>query len=129
MPKTNGEPDDAGTSTTATFNVVGAASTGAVSFLVVWTLHSLRGRNQSIVDWRFGCALLALVVTVASALYVHARRQRLKRLRQSAVETATSLVSNSQALELTASSAFTFIQEVEIVSRGYTMCVKIHQTA
>jgi hypothetical protein len=67
--------------------------------------------------------VLVLVVFVATAFisYGYVRRQWLKFLRRHAVAEVTTLTANWQAFEVSASSALSLIQEVELVSKGYRL--------
>ena len=56
-------------------------------------------------------------------LYYYFRRQWLQFLRVQAIEGASSLTTNAQDFDAAASAGITLIQEVELVSRGYNMCV------
>jgi hypothetical protein len=99
----------------ATISPTGAALSGATAFLLVWLVH-----------WsglRTGRLLLVVVVfaAVATAVYGYMRRQWLQYLRQEAVDGASALVTNLQAVEASTSSALALIQEVELVSRGYRL--------
>jgi hypothetical protein len=63
------------------------------------------------------------LVSVAIVFYAFAKRQWLKYLRHQAVEGASELVGNAQTFDSAASASIVFIQEVELVSRGYRMSV------
>ena len=58
---------------------------------------------------------------MATAFYAFAKRQWLKFLRHQAVEAASALVGNAQALDSVSSASVVLIQEVELVSRGYRL--------
>lgn len=60
---------------------------------------------------------------MAAVCYAFAKRQWLKYLRHQAVEGASELVGNAQTFDSAASASIVFIQEVELVSRGYRMYV------
>lgn len=60
---------------------------------------------------------------MAVIFYASAKRQWLKYLRHQAVEGASELVGNAQSFDSAASASIVFIQEVELVSRGYRMYV------
>lgn len=62
-----------------------------------------------------------LMVLVATLLYYYARRQWLHFLRVRSIDNATLLTNNAQNFDATASAAFTLIQEVELVNRGYNL--------
>ncbi|KAL5114729.1 hypothetical protein ACEQ8H_007398 [Pleosporales sp. CAS-2024a] len=103
----------------ATISPAGAALTAVTAFLLVWLVHWSRrplGASKS-------RSLLVVVVfaAVATALSGYTRRQWLQFLRQEAVEGASALVTNLQAFDASTSSALAFVQEVELVSRGYRL--------
>ena len=56
-------------------------------------------------------------------LYYYFRQQWLHYLRTQAIEGASSLTTNARDFDAAASAGITLIQEVELVSRGYTLCV------
>ncbi|KAJ5285463.1 hypothetical protein N7524_000769 [Penicillium chrysogenum] len=88
-------------SLSTTFGIQGAIVTAATSFL------SLVG------------VLLILVPAVGVFFYAFAKRQWLKYLRHQAVEAAGAFIGNAQGFDSAASASVVFIQEVELVSRGY----------
>jgi len=104
----------------ATTSVTGAVVTGITAFGLVWLIHWSRNGKHGFSKSRFSLVVVAFVL-VATILYTHARRQWLQYLRQQAVEAASTLITNLQAHDASASSALTLIQEVELVSRGYRM--------
>lgn len=67
--------------------------------------------------------LLVLVPVLGVLFYAFARRQWLKYLRHQAVDAAVLLIGNAQGFDSAASASVVFIQEVELVSRGYRMRV------
>ncbi len=67
--------------------------------------------------------MLSVSVITLGALYALLRRQWLHYLRAQAVETASSLTASAQNFDAAAAAAMTWIQEVELVSRGYRMWV------
>lgn len=56
-------------------------------------------------------------------LYSLSRRHWLRHLRRYVIEITGVLVGNSQTFDSAASAALAVIQEVELVSRGYKLCV------
>jgi hypothetical protein len=94
--------------------VLGAA------FALVWLIHwSKKAPNNTV---RYSLLLVEFTI-VGCLLYIYMRRQWLQYLRQRAVETASALVTNLNAFEASSASAIAFVQEVELVSRGYRMYV------
>ncbi|RMZ77030.1 hypothetical protein DV738_g4556, partial [Chaetothyriales sp. CBS 135597] len=65
----------------------------------------------------FGLVALSLVI----CLVVTARRQYLKFVRQSALAAASKLVSSSQDFDSSTSAALRYIQEIEVVAKGYDL--------
>ncbi|KAL5404358.1 hypothetical protein PMIN03_009216 [Paraphaeosphaeria minitans] len=108
----------------ATISVTGAALTGATAFTLVWLIHWSRKQTVGVTWGRFSL-VVAVFAAVATACYAYMRRQWLQYLRQQAVQGASALVTNLQAFEASTSSALALIQEVELVSRGYRLCVNI----
>jgi hypothetical protein len=103
----------------AAISTTGATLTGATAFLLVWLVHWSR-RQPGVSKGRW-LLVLAVTTAVATAVYGYMRRQWLQYLRQDAVEGASAIVTNLQAFEASTSSALAFIQEVELVSRGYRL--------
>lgn len=99
-------------------NIVGALSAAAVAFAVVYFLDWLRTRRVS----RSRAAIVLGAVSIAAFMgYGYLRKQWLESLRHEAVDAATGLTTNWQAFELSSSSALAFVQEVELVSKGYRL--------
>jgi uncharacterized membrane-anchored protein len=103
----------------ATINLTGAVLTSATAFLLVSLINWSRSQASK---GRF-VVVLMVFATVATAVYAYMRRQWLTYLRHQAVNGASTLVTNLQAFEASTSSALALIQEVELVSRGYRLCV------
>ena len=114
----NGDPS---ASRAAIFGLRGALFTAGASFSIVWLLHWARPRPESGLDPSRLAILLTLIIAVAIAFYAFAKRQWLRYLRHQAVDVASVLVGNAQALDSVASASVVLIQEVELVSRGYRM--------
>lgn len=64
---------------------------------------------------------MILVPVLGVLFYAFAKRQWLKYLRHQAVDAAVTFISNAQGFDSAASGSVVFIQEVELVSRGYRM--------
>ncbi len=100
---------------------VGLSVTGATAVGLAYIIKRLQGVKIS--DYRATTlgiiAVLGILLTII--LYYYARRQWLHYLRLRSMENATSLTSNAQNFDAAATAAFTLIQEVELVSRGYNM--------
>lgn len=102
-------------------SVYGATATAICAFALVYLIHWARsGRDGATSKGRLALVLVLFVV-VAFVGYGYIRRQWLKFLRHSAVAEVTALTANWQAFEVSASSALSLIQEVELVSKGYRL--------
>lgn len=108
-------------SLSTTFGTQGAIVTACTSFSIVWLLHWSRSKTGSGVSLKKVGLLLVLVPAVGVLFYVFAKRQWLKYLRHQAVEAAGAFIGNAQGFDHAASASVVFIQEVELVSRGYRM--------
>ncbi|KAI2708306.1 hypothetical protein CBS147332_6367 [Penicillium roqueforti] len=106
-------------SLSTTFGVQGAIVTAATSFSIAWLLHWSRSRTGSGFSLKKVGVLLILVPAVGVFFYAFAKRQWLKYLRHQAVEAAGAFIGNAQGFDSAASASVVFIQEVELVSRGY----------
>ncbi|EPS27999.1 hypothetical protein PDE_02944 [Penicillium oxalicum 114-2] len=106
-------------SLSTTFGVQGAVVTASTSFSIVWLLHWGRSKTGSGLNLRRFGILLILVPVLGVFFYAFAKRQWLKYLRHQAVEAAGAFVRNAQGFDSAASASVVFIQEVELVSRGY----------
>lgn len=102
-------------------SLLGLGSTAGAAFILVWSIHWSRSRVSR--GWG-----VFLVLSVSSLLalvgFVFLRRQQLHSIRHQVIEQASSLVTNSQSVDAATSAAFSLIQEVELVSRGYRMYVE-----
>ena len=94
----------------------GLSLTAGVAFLFVWLTRWAYCNQHS--KTRVLAVFLSFAV-VAVLTYVYVRRQWLKYVRHLAVESASGITTNLQALELSSGAAMSLIQEVELVSRGY----------
>ncbi|KAF4183588.1 hypothetical protein CNMCM7927_008982 [Aspergillus lentulus] len=106
-------------SLSTTFGVQGAVVTASTSFSIAWLVHWSRSRTGSGFNPRKVGVLLVLVPVLGVLFYAFARRQWLKYLRHQAVDAAMVFISNAQSFDSAASASVVFIQEVELVSRGY----------
>ncbi|CAI7636320.1 unnamed protein product [Penicillium crustosum] len=106
-------------SLSTTFGIQGAIVTAATSFSIAWLLHWSRSRTGSGLSLKKVGVLLILVPAVGVLFYAFAKRQWLKYLRHQAVEAAGAFIGNAQGFDSAASASVVFIQEVELVSRGY----------
>jgi len=93
---------------------------GIVTVILGWLLNWGDRQGGHISQGRASLGLLGVSV-VGIFLFTNARRSWLRMLRGRSIELATQFVENSQAYDILASNAITFIQEVELVSRGYRL--------
>lgn len=101
----------------------GAGATASVAFGVSWIIRW----SASAHDWK-GIILRFTIVSgllVAAAIFGQAylRRRWLHNLRQQNLAETTKFIGHSQDLDSAMTAALCLIQEVELVSRGYRMCV------
>lgn len=104
---------------TDTKSLCGAAATAAAAFAVVWLIHWARSAKGGYLSKSRIALVVTLFALVTLVAYAYVRRQWLKYLRHQAVGAATNLTNNWQAFEVSSTSALQFIQEVELVSKGY----------
>lgn len=99
----------------------GLSLTGVTAFVLAWLIRwlhlSVYARYS---PTRISSILLAVAFTFV-VLYCYMRRQWLHYLRVQAVQSASSFSNNAQYYDAAASAGITLIQEVELVSRGYSM--------
>lgn len=103
-------------------NITGVVVTISLALAVVLLMHWVRGAKIN--KTRVLVALLCIAVA-GIIFYARIRRQWLKHLRQQAVESVSDLTTNVKGFELTSTAALSLIQEVELVSKGYRLCVDL----
>ena len=103
--------------------MLGLSVTGATAFALVWSVRWLHDRTVLPHNPSQICLFAAAVLAITLTLYYYSRRQWLHYLRIQAIESASSLTASAQDFDAAASAGITLIQEVELVSRGYNMCV------
>lgn len=102
-------------------SVYGAAGVTIAALVMAYLLDRFRTQRPNVLSKsRAGLVLVALAV-IAFVGYGYNRRQRLRSLRQQAVDGASTLTATWQAFELSSTSALSFIQEVELVSKGFRL--------
>ncbi|KKK27249.1 hypothetical protein ARAM_006790 [Aspergillus rambellii] len=106
-------------SISTTFGLQGAFVTASTSFSIAWLMHWSRPRTGTGLNPRKVGVLLVLVPVIGVLFYAFAKRQWLKYLRHQAVDAAVLFIGNAQGFDSAASASVVFIQEVELVSRGY----------
>lgn len=119
-PGLDGSADSAGVSA-ITASLYGAAATAAVAFALVYLLHWARSGRDGALNKSRAAIVLTVFTINAFVGYAFVRRQWLKSLRRQAVSSALTLTTNWQAFEVSSSSALSLVQEVELVSKGYSL--------
>ncbi|KAI9695473.1 MAG: hypothetical protein M1820_008575 [Bogoriella megaspora] len=117
----NGNP--ASQQGSAPTSLLGAAITAFSAFALVWLINWARPARGPASNKTRVLTVLVVFSIVAAVVYVYARRQWLRFLREQAVESVSALVAHIQGLDACSSSALSLIQEVELVARGYRLCV------
>lgn len=112
---------DSATLPSVTTSLYGTAVTAIVAFALVYLIHWARSSRGGVVSKSRVALVLVVCVLAAFVGYAYVRRQWLKLLRRNAVNEVTALTANWQSLEVSASSALSLIQEVELVSKGYRL--------
>lgn len=107
----------------ATVGLTGAVVTAVTSFSIVGLIHWSRSRTSTGFNPRRLVILLVVLPLVGAVFYAFARRQWLRFVRQQAVQGASNFINGAQRFDSLVSSSVLFIQEVELVSRGYRMYV------
>lgn len=109
--------------TSNSLSLKGAIITAGLSFSIAWTLHWIRRRRQSVVpvSWTELFAYCFFFTSLLLILSFFAHRQYLKFLRWSAAGAVSNLIQQSRISDGTAAAALGYIQEVEIVAKGYEM--------
>lgn len=93
--------------------------------MLVYLIDWARSIAQSYSRW-VGVAVGFMVLLFAAILlYTFSRRQWLQYLRKQAIDSAAFLVASAENFDTAASAGLTLIQEVELVSRGYRMYVRL----
>lgn len=103
--------------------MTGAIVTAASAFSLAWAIHWARGDQSSNVSSGRVIVVVILFVALVILGYAYVRRQWLQYLRQQTLTEASKFVAKAQGLDVAISAAVALIQEVELVSRGYRMCV------
>ncbi|RMY70723.1 hypothetical protein D0863_05613 [Hortaea werneckii] len=106
-------------------SLYGAFAVAACAFALVYLIHWARSGQSSFLSHGRVALALTVFALVAFVGYAYVRRQWLKFLRRNAVAAITTLTSNWQAFEISCSSALGFIQEVELVSKGFRLSLPL----
>ncbi|OCT48379.1 hypothetical protein CLCR_03993 [Cladophialophora carrionii] len=109
--------------TATTLSLKGAFITAGISFAVAWSLHLLQRRYRTprsiSSSWSELCIYTSLFIGACWVLFWFGRRQYLEFVRQSAVSALGKAVASSHNYDGMATEALRFVQEIEVVSRGY----------
>lgn len=101
----------------------GALVTATISFLAAWLIHWMRTNKRTttaLTWWDFGIYAGGIVVTGVFAVLV-GRRTYTNYLQRRSMRTLSTYVDDSYNLDTTAGNIIRFIQEVEVVARGYDL--------
>ncbi len=113
--------------TANTLSLQGALITAGISFSVAWLLHLLQRRYRTpgsfASSWSELCIYTSLFLVVGLVILWFARRQYLEFVRKSAGSALGNVVASSHNYDGITTEALRFVQEVEVVSRGYEMWV------
>ncbi|RMZ79638.1 hypothetical protein DV737_g3286, partial [Chaetothyriales sp. CBS 132003] len=120
-PRGQKSADDA--TTALPFSLRGAYVIVSLSFSFAWLLSWLRARlkRPAKIESSEAALFVLVAVSLSVCLVVTARRQYLKFVRQSALAAASRLVSESQDFDSSTSAALRYIQEIEVVAKGYDL--------
>ena len=101
----------------------GAASATSLSFAFAWVLHWLQSRLKSLPSarWPDLCLDICFVACLCGILGFVARKQYLKFTRQTAAIATSHLLLVSQELDEAIKKVLRYIQEIEVVARGYDL--------
>ena len=99
----------------------GLSLTGAAAFAFAWSIRWSYNQGFSKYSRATIFAVLLAFFVAFTILYYYFRRQWLHYLRVRAVSGASVLVTSAQDFDAAVSASITFIQEVELVSRGYSI--------
>jgi len=102
----------------------GAVATAVLSFAAAWILHWLGSRRSTIIrslSWVELCTYCVAAFCLGAALLLFSRRRYAKYVQRAAATSLTRLVNDSHTFDTTAGKTLRFIQEVELVARGYDL--------
>ncbi|RMD44535.1 hypothetical protein DV735_g532, partial [Chaetothyriales sp. CBS 134920] len=115
-------PGDAPT-TSLPFSLRGAYMIVSLSFSFTWLLSWLRARLKipARIEWSEAAVSGLVALSFSLCFVVTARRHYLNFVRQSALAAASRLVSGSEDFDSATSAALRYIQEIEVVAKGYDL--------
>ena len=101
----------------------GAVVSAAFSFAAAWILHWLRARSNKVqgLSWLELGIYCSAAVCFGTALLLLSRHQYSKHVQKAAATSLTRLVNDSHTFDTTAGKTLRFVQEVELVARGYEL--------
>ncbi|EXJ81610.1 hypothetical protein A1O1_07675 [Capronia coronata CBS 617.96] len=123
-PKPRRYSQDEETSDTHPYSIKGAVITAGISFSIALVLHLLPRRYKipQSLGWTDILAYTLLLLGGSALLAYFVRRQCLDFIRRSAGAALGKALSHWHSFDTAASEALRFVQEVEVVSRGYEIC-------
>ena len=101
-------------------SLVGVGVTAFFSFALAGLIHWTRSASSPGGSKRRFVLLPFLMVVLAIVSYAYMRRQWLQYLRQQTLAETTEFLAKSQDFDTAVAGTLTLIQEVELVSRGYS---------
>lgn len=106
-----------------TFSLNGVFVVATFSFLVAWFLNWTRARSRQNVQISATEVLIYIIIAACGGLVIGfvARRQYQKFVRESTAVAASNVVKHSHRFDGSLGNSLRFIQEIEIVARGYEM--------
>ena len=121
--KSRSRPTHGQTFASITFSLNGVLFAMTGSFFIAWSLNWLRNRTQHAIPISGSELIFYTMVASCCGLLIGAvaRRQYQKFVRESASVAATRLITESHKFDATAGASIRYIQEVEVVARGYEM--------
>lgn len=101
----------------------GAVCTSVLSFVIAWTLHWLRSRKSKInsLSWLELSVYCIATFCVGVAILLFSRRSYSKYVQKHAAISLKRLVNDSHSFDSSVSRTLRFVQEVELVVRGYDL--------
>lgn len=117
----DGTSENVGSTQKVPTSVYGAAAVTVVALVIAYMLDRYRSQRPNVLSKSRVALVFVALSAVAFVGYGYNRRQRLRSLRQQAVDGASTLTTTWQAFELSSTSALSFIQEVELVSKGFRL--------
>jgi hypothetical protein len=106
-----------------TYTLTGVAITTSSAFALAWLIHWARGYENSATGKGRVFVLLLCLIVFGTISYTFMRRQWLQYLRLQSLAELSEFVDGAQEFDSVVAGVLMLVQEVELVSRGYRMCV------